>query len=242
MTKNNIYNPKEGYNIIAPYYDSWKWQKFWHENEYPYIEKWCKTLPHGLGLDLGTGSGNNLACFLSEENQIDAIDISSEMLKICTQKYTNYITNNSLKCLELDIYNLPDFERKYDWIISNRVLSHIKYVDNIIEKISHIIKYGGQCFISDIHPLHHYKYTNITIGENEICIETYKHKIEKLTCSFHENNFEIIKYREISTNDLINGEIIKAFPLLLSQKTPIFYYFILKYKGPLTQETKRPEH
>lgn len=231
MAKSKIYTPKDGYNIIAPYYDSWKWQKFWHTNEYPYIEKWCNTLPRGLGLDLGTGSGNNLECFLSKGNKIDALDVSCEMLKICKQKYMDYILKGFLECLELDIYNLPDYERKYDWIISNRVLSHIIHINDIIKKMSHIIKFGGQCFISDIHPLHHYKYTNFTIEENEICIETYKHKTENIINTFIKNNFEVVKFKEVSTKELINGEMIKNFPQLLNQDTPIFYYLILKYRG-----------
>lgn len=231
MVKSKIYNPKEGYNIIAPYYDSWKWQKFWHTNEYPYIEKWCDTLQPGLGLDLGVGSGNNITHFLSKGHKIDAIDISSEMLKLCTSKHENYINQGSLKCTEMDVYNLSDYERKYDWVISNRVMSHLKYVDNIIERISHIIKFGGQCFISDIHPLHQYQCTNMTIGEDEICIETYKHQVEDIVQVFIKNNFEIIKRKEISTFDLINGEIIKEIPSLLKQNTPIFYFLILKYKG-----------
>ncbi|WP_042369814.1 class I SAM-dependent methyltransferase [Bacteroides neonati] len=231
MAKNKIYNPKEGYNIIAPYYDSWKWQKFWHNNEYPYIEKWCNTLSIGLGLDLGTGSGNNLSCFLLKGNKVDALDISSEMLKICKQKFEKYILNKSLKCLEQNVYSLPEYERKYDWIISNRVLSHIKHMEEIVKKMSHIIKYGGQCFISDIHPLHHYQYTNFTIKEEEIRIETYKHNIEYVTQQFIKNGFEVIKFKEVSTNDLINGDIIRDFPQLLNQETPIFYYLILRYKG-----------
>lgn len=232
--KSKIYNPKDGYNIIAPYYDNWKWQKFWHKNEYPYIKEWCDSLSCGRGLDLGTGSGNNLECFLSKGNKVTAIDLSLEMLNICKKKYKKEILKGNLECLELDIRDLSDCVREYDWIVSNRAFSHIKHIDTIIEKMSHIIKCGGQCFISDIHPLHHYENTNLTIKDSEICIETYKHKMDDVVHLLLKHNFKIIDFKEVGINDLINKDIIDYFPSLCNQDSPIFYYYIIKYTPYLT--------
>ncbi len=231
--KGKIYSAREGYNIIAPFYDKWKWQQFWHLNEYPYIEKWCNTLKIGEGLDVGTGSGNNLKCFLDNGQSVTAIDISSEMLRICKLKYASYINTNNLKCLELDIREIYPYERKYDWILSNRVISHLNIFElsEVIKKISSIIKFGGQCFISDIHPLHKYSETNIQIGNDEVCIETYKHSIEEIKQVIKRHNFEILKFKEINVLNLTNKEILKQFPNLLNQETPIFYYTIIKYIG-----------
>lgn len=225
---NKIYSSKEGYNIIAPFYDTWKWQIFWHENEYPFIEKWCNTLNIGKGIDLGTGSGNNLQCFLSKGHHINAIDISEKMIALCKKKYPN---NPLLDCTVMDIHQLPTFEREYDWILSNRVFAHIKDIGLIIKILSRIIKFGGQCFISDLHPLHNYQYTNYTIENGEeVCIETYKHSINSIEALFAENNFDIIKYKSFTKTDLINQDL-KDFPKLQLQDTPIFYYYIVKYKG-----------
>lgn len=229
MKKNKIYPPKEGYDIIATHYDNWIWQKFWHTNEYPYIEKWCNTLSPGNGLDIGAGSGNNLLCFLLKGNKVDALDISGKMLDICKKKYSKYIQQNYLNCLETDICNFQVYERKYDWILSNRVFSHIKDIDNIIGKIATIIKYGGQCFISDIHPLHQYQYTNMTIDNYEICIETFKHKKEEIESAFTKNSLEIIKQKIITTENIINKDFAKQIPKLSIENNPIFFYYIIRH-------------
>lgn len=230
MRRNKIYSPKEGYNIIAPYYDNWIWQKFWHTNEYPYIEKWCNTLSPGNGLDIGTGSGNNLFCFLSKGHKVDALDISEKMLDICRKKHIEYIRKKHLNCIELDICSLPAYERKYDWILSNRVLSHIKDINVVIEKVSNIIKFGGQCFISDIHPLHQYQYTNMTIDDYEICIETFKHQKEELESVFYKNSFEIITQKIITSENILNKDFAKQIPKLSTSNNPIFFYYIIRYK------------
>lgn len=230
MKRNKIYSPKEGYDIIAPYYDNWIWQKFWHTNEYPFIEKWCNTLSPGNGLDIGAGSGNNLLCFLSKGHKVDALDVSEKMLDICKKKYAKYIQQNNLNCIELDICNLPIYERKYDWVLSNRVFSHIKNIDSVIKKISNIIKFGGQCFISDIHPMHQYQCTNMTINNCEICIETFKHQKEELEFAFAKNSFDIITQRVITTENIINKEFTTQIPKLSIKNNPIFFYYIIRYK------------
>ena len=103
--------------------------------------------------------------------------------------------------------------------MSNRVFSHIKNIDNIIKKIANIIKFGGQCFISDIHPLHQYQCTNMTINDYEIYIETFKHQKEELEFAFAKNSFEII-----------NKEFITQIPKLSIENNPIFFYYIIRYK------------
>lgn len=228
MPEIKIYTAKEGYNKIAPYYDGWIWQQFWRENEYPFIVKWCNSLSPGVGLDIGTGSGQNLKCFLEKGHIINAIDISGKMLEKCEQKHNQYIIDQKLHCKELDIYNLKCFEAKYDWIISNRVFSNIKYIEDIIAKISNLLKYNGQCFISDIHPEHNYDYTNFSINGEDIYIETYKHSISLLKSLFDKYKLKVFSQKEITVGNLINHEILKSFPKLRNQFTPIFYCFILK--------------
>lgn len=220
-----IYQVRDGYNKIAPYYDTWYWQEFWRKNEKPNIEKWCKFLVPGVGADLGTGSGNNLDVFLQNAHHVDAYDISEKMLSICKEKWRTFIEKSQLTCFEYDIENIFTFERKYDWLLSNRVLSHIKYLLPFIEKLAKIIKYDGACFISDVHPLRHYEYTHYIISDEDVLIETYKHSIDDIKKCFQLNGFEIIKYKEIGVQEAIGTEKIHL------DEEPIFYYMILKYRG-----------
>lgn len=173
---------------------------------------------------------SNLLCFLSKGHKVEALDVSEKMLSICKKKYAKYIQQNNLSCIELDICDFPEYERKYDWVLSNRVFSHIKNIDNIIKKIANIIKFGGQCFISDIHPLHQYQCTNMTINDYEIYIETFKHQKEELEFAFAKNSFEIITQRVITTENIINKEFITQIPKLSIENNPIFFYYIIRYK------------
>lgn len=221
-----LYRPREGYNKIAPYYDTWYWQTFWKDNERPKIDKWCtQYLTSGTGADLGAGSGNNLLKFLQTGHSVDAYDVSDRMLELCRNKYSDYLEKGRLHCFESEIERIYPYERKYDWILSNRVLSHIENVEGFVQKIAQIIKYGGQCFISDVHPSRHYQYTHFQTENEDVMIETYKHPVELVKDSFIENNFEILKFREVGTDEIINSERIRL------DGTPVFYYLILKYKG-----------
>jgi len=223
--KKKVYQVKEGYNKIAPYYDTWYWQEFWKRNEKPHVEKWCKFLRPGYGADLGTGSGNNIDVFLQSGQTVDAYDISEKMLVLCKKKLNHFIEIKKLQCIECNIEDIFVHERKYDWLLSNRVLSHIKNIEHFIERISQIIKYEGICFISDVHPLRHYTNTHYVISDEDVLIETYKHPVDDIKRTFEEKGFEILKYKEMFSEDVVKTEKISF------DDAPIFYYLIIKYHG-----------
>jgi 2-polyprenyl-3-methyl-5-hydroxy-6-metoxy-1,4-benzoquinol methylase len=223
-----IYSAKAGYNTIAQYYDEWKWQKFWKTYEYPIIENWAKKLQIGKVLDAGSGTGNNLNPFLNANHEVTALDISKSMLDICKIKFATYISTGKLECVELDLLNLIENRRKYNWIICNRVLSNIQNIDNIFRIFSSIIKEEGECFLSDVHPLHKYENTNIVLNNDRIVIETYKHPIVKIERLIKQSNFEIVEFKEFCFSDLKDENNIIEFEYLHEQETPIFFYYLLR--------------
>ena len=228
MPSQLILSPKQGYNLIAPYYDSWKWQYFWRCNEQPYIKRWRDTLQPGYGADLGAGSGNNIGCFLERNHHVTAYDISELMLMVCSRKYRNEIAHGQLECYVRDINELNITQRPYDWLICNRVLTHIVDVNNVIRRMARILRPGGQCFISDVHPLHHYDHTHYNIGGREIVIETYKHSIEELKNVVYINGLAIIDFQEITRSRLLEPGMATNFHSIQDDATPIFYYMILR--------------
>ncbi len=223
-----ILSPKQGYNLIAPYYDSWKWQFFWRRNEHPYIERWCETLEVGYGADLGAGSGNNIDCFLLRNHHVTAYDISELMLLVCREKYRTEVARGQLECYIRDINKLSVIQRPYDWLLCNRVLSHICDVNNVVRRVARILRPGGQCFISDVHPLHRYNHTHYMIGGREIVIQTYKHSIQELQNIIYINGFTIIDFQEITRPKLLDPSIAISFHSIQDDETPIFYYMILR--------------
>ena len=225
VNNKKILSAKDGYDKIAYHYDTWKWQKFWQANEAPLIIKWSENKKNSYGADIGVGTGRNLKIFLVNNNKIDGFDISNEMITICKQKYSDYINKGILNCCNLSIFDIINSNHKYDWIISNRVMSNIEDIEKFIHALQKIIKVGGECFISDVHPERNYDYTHMNIDNNDIYIETYKHPISQIKQLFEKHNFEILKYEEFSKDKLklTNG--------ITTDTKPIFYYFILKYKG-----------
>ena len=105
-----------------------------------------------------------------------------------------------------------------------KVDSNIEDIEKFIQTLQKIIKVGGECFISDVHPDRNYDYTHINIDNKDIYIETYKHPIQQIKQLFEKYNFEIVKYEEFSKDKLKLTNTIKT------DTKPIFYYFILKYK------------
>lgn len=222
-----ILSPKEGYNLIAPHYDQWYWQLFWRENELPLIEQWREHLFPGIGADLGSGSGNNLGGFLRGGHSIDAYDISSNMLAVSKKKYNEYIKKRQLRCIETDILDIDTTPLNYDWVLSNRVLSHISDIEFFAEKVSRMLHQGGQFFLSDVHPLRTYLHTHIMIGNNDVYIETYKHPISKVVECFERHGFMISEKKEMEVAEVINGERVRQ------DGRPIFYYMIMKLEKGL---------
>lgn len=224
-----ILNPKEGYNLIAPFYDSWKWQEFWRRNEQPYIMRWSKHLLPGTGADLGAGSGNNIRLFINSGHNIVAYDISDMMLMACQHKYAKEIESGRLRCIIQDISKINVSTRQYDWLLCNRVLSHIMDVSNVIKRMAHILKVNGECFISDVHPLHSYEHTHYRIGSKDVIIETYKHDLNEMTNMFYYNNFEIVDFKEICKTELFDKDIAENINTI-QENIPIFYYYVLRKK------------
>lgn len=223
--KNILCNAENGYDLIAPYYDSWHWQKFWKSNELPQIISWMRPLQVGYGADFGVGSGNSIRPFLETGHRVDAFDISKGMLSICIYKHIPYLITGRLKCYNYDVRNLLLLRRKYDWIICNRMLSNISSVDGVARVMSKVIKIGGQCFISDIHPEHHYDNTHLRIGDFNINIETYKHPITDVVNCFVKYGFKVLYKREFRKYDIRKSSFLDKYMMF----EPIYYILILKY-------------
>lgn len=192
-----VYSAKEGYDKIAPFYDSWHWQSFWKDNELPILNRWCDKLKIGYGADLGTGSGNSLYRFLEKGHRIDAYDISPNMLRICKIKHLKYILSEHLTCYNFDVRFMYYLPKRYDWIICNRMLSNVSDIEDVVRVIGKLLKRNGKCFISDVHPDHKYLFTHLNVLNYNIYIETYKHSIEKLINLFWRQGFELEGFKNM---------------------------------------------
>jgi SAM-dependent methyltransferase len=104
-----LLDPRNGYDLIAPYYEEWHWFRFWRQNEAPIIEQWLGDLKPGFGLDAGSGTGPYIHRITQFGHRCVAFDLSWQMLSINREKE---IPMNGTK-LGIKTYKHPigDFRR-----------------------------------------------------------------------------------------------------------------------------------
>src|SRR5207247_2542182 len=80
------FDPRHGYDLTAPYYESWRWSEFWRQNEAPIILEWLASLKPGVGLDAGSGTGPYVCQIVRLNHRCVAVDISPKMLAVNKRK------------------------------------------------------------------------------------------------------------------------------------------------------------
>lgn len=97
-------------------------------------------------LEIGAGTGDDSVFFMKSGLKVAAVDLSSEMVRICKEK--------SIEAYELDFYNLADLNKTFDCIWSMNSLLHVpksdlpqvlKTVDSVLNKngLFYMGIYGG---------------------------------------------------------------------------------------------------
>jgi 2-polyprenyl-3-methyl-5-hydroxy-6-metoxy-1,4-benzoquinol methylase len=96
-------------------------------------------------LDLGCGDGSLSLQFLPEVDLITLVDFSNNMMNICRNKIADRWANR-VECIVNDILMfLP--QHKYDVVLCIGVLSHVKSIYSVLNKIFECTKSGGYCII-----------------------------------------------------------------------------------------------
>lgn len=91
-------------------------------------------------LDVGCGTGQMEAYLNPAKNRIFGIDVSDKMLSIAKNKYPN------VKFTKADIYNFKT-HKKYDVVVGNAILHHLKDFDICINKMMACLKPKGVLFL-----------------------------------------------------------------------------------------------
>jgi putative AdoMet-dependent methyltransferase len=96
-------------------------------------------------LDIGIGTGNLAARFLSNDMQVIGIDPSDDMLKICRRKFP------AIEVMKGDFLHYPSALGKVDLIVSAYAFHHLKAKEKVkaIPMMKNLLKPRGRIIIAD---------------------------------------------------------------------------------------------
>jgi ubiquinone/menaquinone biosynthesis C-methylase UbiE len=143
---------------IANAYNSWSSQYDTNDNKTRDLEALAlqkilqgKSFKHCL--EIGCGTGKNIAWLLSICDQITAIDLSKGMLDIAKNK----IQSDKVNFIEVDITNDWTFAKHtYDLVTFSLMLEHIEDLDAVFQKVSKVTTVGSWVYIGELHPFKQY--------------------------------------------------------------------------------------
>jgi ubiquinone/menaquinone biosynthesis C-methylase UbiE len=225
MPPSTLLSPRAGYDAAAPSYRRWHWYHFWRTNESPLVAKWLHAVAPGSGLDAGAGTGPYASAISALGARCVAVDISLEMLKLLEVGAAGErAPARIISQVQGDLVSLPFRDAAFDWILCSRVLSHIADLDAAVRELARVLRAGGECLISDVHPDHPYQHVRIPGPDTPVEIQTHKHPLERLTALLDGNALGIESLTSYRLGDLAEPPSRLAFAKLYRHPDrPIFY-------------------
>lgn len=97
-------------------------------------------------LEVGCGTGLLGSQFITKENFLLGIDMSTEMLKVFDEKFRGFNTRSLL--LNLETHDLP--ETQFDLIVSSMAFHHLKTPLDILNKLKRHLTPNGAIAVIDL--------------------------------------------------------------------------------------------
>lgn len=162
------------YDLAAPFYDTWKWQSFWHAYEYPLVRealaRYRRGRSRGLSiLDIGCGTGWYLSQLGDLVSDSTGIDLSAGMLAIAQLRLPGALL------LKGDARSIHVPPARFDAVICTRVLAHVPNTIALVREARRALKPGGIFVMSNIDASYNYEVTRLPALDGRIVTETYKH-------------------------------------------------------------------
>jgi ubiquinone/menaquinone biosynthesis C-methylase UbiE len=148
-------------------------------------------------LDIPCGTGSMSIPLLDRADKLSLIDISSNMLAIAQKNIPeNYLHKTDATNADFFELNLP--ENSYDLIICLGLLAHVNSPEQLITKITSLLKPGGMLILQNTNASHFYSHLiRLYLGLKNL-IHKQSYKLNKIPAAFiekklQENNLELIK-------------------------------------------------
>ncbi len=224
-----LLSPREGYDLAAPYYDSWYWTEFWKHNEMPLVTAILNRLTPRDALDAGSGTGAYRFQLEARGSNTMAIDVSGKMLEVQARKGMTAGPQAKARLVVGDIKAMPpEWSERFDCAICARVLAHIDNCLLAVRELGRVVKQGGRLIITDIDPEHEYRHVRISNGSIRSLIQVFKHDHHELKAVFEASGLRIKSFRRLILGDLLwlppEDKFAKIYR---SPRTPIFFIYDL---------------
>nr|WP_256731359.1 class I SAM-dependent methyltransferase [Sphingomonas sp. dw_22] len=176
------------YDLSAPFYDGWSWQSFWREHEFPWVRETLARFGRGRSaalklLDVGCGTGWYLEQLQPLYREAAGIDLSPGMLVVARHRLARTLLEQA------DARSIPFPPRRFDVVISTRVLSHLPNVEPAIREMRRVLAPGGLLLLSDVDAGHDYMHTRLPVEGRNIPADTFKHERERLFTTIEKAGF-----------------------------------------------------
>lgn len=129
-------------------------------------------------LETGFGTGLNTEYLSSKADHVTGIDFSGAMIA----KARSRINKKNVNLLQGDLTGPWPFENNsFDFISSNLVLEHIEDLAHIFREAYRVLRRGGTCYLSELHPYKQLqksqaKYISRETGE-EVLVDAFLHPV-----------------------------------------------------------------
>lgn len=148
-------------------------------------------------LDIPSGTGAISIPLLNKTEKLTLIDISANMLAIAKKNIPEECVHKT-EAINADFFTLNLQNNAYDLVICMGLLAHVNSPEQLLNRLSAILKPGGLLIIQNTDASHFYNYLiRIYLGLKNM-IRKQSYQLNKVTAGFVENtllhnNLELIK-------------------------------------------------
>jgi SAM-dependent methyltransferase len=222
-----LLEPALGYGLAAGAYDDWHWQRFWCWNETPFVAAVLASLPIGVALDVGTGTGRYAGILRGLGHEVHGIDVSGRML----ERASAYL-GSSKGLAVADLRAAPFPTSSFDLLTCCRVLSHVEDVDAAFVEFRRLLRPRGRIVITDVDSRHDYVATRIPVSGRNIFIKVHKHSVQDLAKSALATGLRVITRRSFVAKELPWHPPPEVFPAIdWEGKRPVFSLLVLESRA-----------
>jgi len=141
--------------------------------------------------------------------EIVGVDISSEMVKICKEKFGN---DKSIKIKKASVTDTKLKSNYFDYVIIRMGIHHVKDKEKVVKEAYRILKTGGKFLIIDkyyisLWELYTKAFSKLIFQKNPAIFQEYMVSKKKYDEIFSKSKFKIIKKEILPYDKKHTGQV-----------------------------------